>query len=157
MQIDTILQGELTVDQDKCFAVVASRWHTTIVDTLVGSALDTLTAHGVKKGAVQVVYCPGAFEIPLTVKQLANRQAVDAIITLGAVIRGDTPHFEYIASTCANGIAQLNVELGIPIIFGVLTVDTLEQATERAGGKVGNKGEEAAHTALQMVNLLDAL
>ena len=155
MSIKTI-EGNL-VANDKKFAIVVGRWNSFIVEDLLEGALDCLKRHGIKEEQITIIRAPGAFEIPLVVKKVAQSQKPDAIITLGAVIRGGTPHFEYVSGACTNGIASLNLELDIPVTFGVLTVDSIEQAIERAGCKAGNKGEEAAITALEMVNLLAEL
>ena len=152
MSIKTI-EGNL-VANDKKFAIVVGRWNSFVVEDLLEGALDCLKRHGIKEDQITIIRAPGAFEIPLVVKKVAKAQKPDAIITLGAVIRGGTPHFEYVSGACTNGIASLNLELDIPVTFGVLTVDSIEQAIERAGCKAGNKGEEAAITALEMVNLL---
>ena len=155
MSIKTI-EGNL-VANDKKFAIVVGRWNSFIVEDLLEGALDCLKRHGIKEEQITIIRAPGAFEIPLVVKKVAQSQRPDAIITLGAVIRGGTPHFEYVSGACTNGIASLNLELDIPVTFGVLTVDSIEQAIERAGCKAGNKGEEATITALEMVNLLAEL
>ena len=128
-----------------------------MVEHLKAGAIDALTRHGVAEDKMVVVYAPGAFEIPLVCKKLAASGEYDAIIALGAVIRGGTPHFEYVAGECVKGIAHVIGEYGLPVAFGVLTVDSIEQAIERAGSKAGNKGEEAALSALEMVNLLGKL
>lgn len=143
---------------DGRFAIVAGRWHALVVDGLLEGALNTLQKHGVKEENITLIRAPGAFEIPLVTQQLATSGKFDAIITLGAVIRGGTPHFEYVAGSCVDGISQVALDCGIPVAFGVLTVDNMEQALERigaiAGSPIGNKGEEAALSALEMVNLL---
>ena len=139
------------------FALVVGRWNSFVVEHLKSGAIDALTRHGVAEDNLTVVYAPGAFEIPLVCKKLAASGDYDAIIALGAVIRGGTPHFEYVAGECVKGIAQVIGEYGLPVAFGVLTVDSIEQAIERAGTKAGNKGEEAALSALEMVNLLGKL
>ncbi len=136
------------------YALVVGRWNSFVVEHLLDGALDTLRRHGVGDQQITVVRAPGAFEIPLVCKKLAEKGGVDAIIALGAVIRGGTPHFDYVAGECTKGIAQVTMEYGIPIAFGVLTVDSIEQAVERAGTKAGNKGAEAAGSALEMVSLL---
>jgi 6,7-dimethyl-8-ribityllumazine synthase len=120
-------------------------------------ALDALRRHGADENAITVVYVPGSFEIPLVAKRLAQSGAFDAVICLGCILRGDTPHFEYVASEAAKGIAQVALETGVPTIFGVVTADTLEQALERAGAKAGNRGFEAAMTAMEMANLMRQL
>ena len=154
--INTI-EGDFISANGKKFALVVTRWNSFVVDNLLRGAVDYLQRHGVSKEDLTVVYCPGAFEIPLTVQKIAEKKHVDAIIALGAVIRGGTPHFEYVAGECVKGLANVNLQHGIPVSFGVLTVDTIEQAIERAGTKAGNKGEEAAASALEMVSLLGKL
>lgn len=136
------------------FAVIVSRWNSFVVESLKGGALDTLKRHGVNDDQITIVYAPGAFEFPLLAKKLADAKKFDAIIALGAVIRGGTPHFDYVAGECTKGLAQVSLDAGIPVSFGVLTVDSIEQAIERSGTKAGNKGEEAALTALEMVSVL---
>ena len=136
------------------FAIVVARFNSFVVESLLSGAIDTLTRHGVKEADIQVVRVPGAFEIPLLVKKLAASGNHDAIIALGTVIRGGTPHFDYVAGECSKGLASLSLEYGIPIGNGVLTVNTIEQAIERSGTKAGNKGAEAAMSALEMVSLL---
>ncbi|QQE75264.1 6,7-dimethyl-8-ribityllumazine synthase [Brevibacillus composti] len=133
--------------------IVAGRFNELIVSKLVGGALDALKRHGVAEEAVEVAWVPGAFEIPLIAKKMAESGKYDAIVTLGAVIRGATPHFDYVCSECAKGVASVSLATGIPVIFGVLTTDSIEQAIERAGTKVGNKGWEAAASAIEMANL----
>jgi 6,7-dimethyl-8-ribityllumazine synthase len=138
-------------------AVVAGRFNAQVTQPLLDGALATLRDHGLDPAAVPVRWVPGAFEIPLTAKRLAASGTVDAVICLGAVIRGDTAHFEYVAGPCASGIAQAALETGVPIAFGVLTTNDEEQALARAGGAAGNKGAEAAATAVEMVALLRSL
>jgi 6,7-dimethyl-8-ribityllumazine synthase len=139
------------------FGVVLARFNAFIGERLLEAALDALVRHGVESADVDVVRVPGALEIPLTLKTLAAAKKYDALIALGAVIRGATPHFEYVAGECAKGVAQVALQFDIPVAFGVLTVDTLEQAIERAGSKGGNKGADAAMTAIEMVNVLRKL
>jgi 6,7-dimethyl-8-ribityllumazine synthase len=140
------------------FAIVAGRFNGYIVDSLVAGAIDTLTRHGVNAKDITLIKVPGCFELPLAVKRVAEGKAKhDAIIALGAVIRGATPHFDYVAGQCAAGLARMSLELSLPVAFGVLTTDSIEQAVERAGTKAGNKGADAAMTALEMVTLLDKL
>ncbi len=139
------------------YALVVGRWNSFVVEHLLEGALDTLRRHGIPESQVTIVRAPGAFEIPLVCKKIAQKGNVDAIIALGAVIRGGTPHFEYVAGECTKGIAQVSMEHGVPISFGVLTVDSIEQAVERSGTKAGNKGEEAAMSAIEMVNLIDQI
>ncbi len=139
------------------FALVAARFNSAIVDPLVAGALDALKRHGVEDAAVDVVRVPGSFEIPLVAQRLAASDAYAAVICLGAVIRGDTDHYDHVAGQAAAGVARASLDTGVPIVFGVLTCDTLEQALNRAGAKAGNKGFEAALTAIEMVNLLRQL
>jgi len=139
------------------FALLVSRFNSFVVESLVSGAIDTLRRHGVADENIQVIRAPGAFELPLVAKKLAQSQQFDAIIALGAVIRGGTPHFEYVAGECTKGLAQVSLEYGLPVAFGVLTVDSIEQAIERSGTKAGNKGSEAALSAIEMVNLLKQL
>jgi len=139
------------------FAIVVSRFNSLVTQRLLDGALDALRRHGADENAITVVYVPGSFEIPLVAKRLAQSGAFDAVICLGCIIRGDTPHFEYVASEAAKGIAQVALETSVPTIFGVVTADTLEQALERAGAKAGNRGFEAAMTAMEMANLMRQL
>jgi len=139
---------------DAKYALVVGRWNSFIVESLLDGAVDTLKRRGVKEENITLVRAPGAFEIPLVVQKVAEKKEVDAIIALGAVIRGGTPHFEFVAGECVKGLSQVSLNMGIPVTFGVLTVDTIEQAIERAGTKAGNKGCEAAETAIEMVSLL---
>jgi 6,7-dimethyl-8-ribityllumazine synthase len=139
------------------YCLVVGRWNSFVVEHLLEGALDALRRHGVSDKQITVVRAPGAFEIPLACKKIAARGEADAIIALGAVIRGGTPHFEYVAGECTKGLAMVSMEYGIPVSFGVLTVDTIEQAVERSGTKAGNKGEEAALSAIEMVSLLGKL
>lgn len=147
------IEGD-TQARDLRFAIVASRFNEFIVASLIRGAVDVLERHGAKRDQVELVRVPGALELPVVIRKLIAQQRFDAIIALGAVIRGETPHFQYVAGECARGIAQLMMESGVPIAFGVLTTDTIEQAMERAGTKSDNKGAEAAVTALEMANLL---
>jgi 6,7-dimethyl-8-ribityllumazine synthase len=141
----------------KTFALVISRWNQFVVSKLLEGALDALKRHSVSDENITVAYCPGAFEIPLVVKKFADSKKFDAVIALGAVIRGATPHFEYIASEVTKGIAKVTLDSGIPCILGVLTTDTIEQAIERAGSKGGNKGFESAMSAIEIVSLFSAI
>jgi len=145
--------GQLVVSEQR-FAIVASRFNEFITSRLVAGAIDALTRHGCPEERITEVWVPGSWELPLTAKALAQSGAYDAIICLGCVMRGDTPHFEYIAAEAAKGLAQVGLETGVPVVFGVLTTDTLDQAIERAGTKAGNKGAEAAMTAIEMTNVL---
>ena len=135
-------------------AVVAARYNRGVVDRLLKGCLDTLSARGIVETAITVVKVPGAFELPVAARRLARRGEVDAVIALGAVIRGETPHFDHVAGECARGIASVALDFELPVIFGVLTVDNEQQALARAGGKSGNKGEEAALAALEMISVL---
>jgi len=139
------------------FAVVASRFNEFIVERLVDAAVETLVKHGAEPGDIEVVRVPGAFEIPVALKKLAAARRHDALIALGCVIRGATPHFDYVAGEAASGIARVSIEHEVPIGFGLLTVDTIEQAVERAGTKAGNKGADAAMTAIEMATLVRKL
>jgi 6,7-dimethyl-8-ribityllumazine synthase len=139
------------------FALVAARFNHVIVDQLVAGALDGLKRHGVAEDAVDLVRVPGSLEIPLIAKRLAESGGYAAIICLGAIIRGETGHYDHVAAGAANGVAQVGLTTGVPVIFGILTCETLEQATNRAGAKSGNKGFDAALTAIEMVNLLRQL
>ena len=150
------IEGALTV-QNARFCLVAARFYSFIVESLLAGALDTLKRHGAKEEELTIVRVPGAFEMPLALEKIAAKGRYDAIIALGAVIRGGTPHFEYVAGECVKGMAQVSLKHGVPIAFGVLTVDTIEQAIERAGTKAGNKGAEASISAIEMVNLLRQL
>ncbi|MCZ6869603.1 MAG: 6,7-dimethyl-8-ribityllumazine synthase [Gammaproteobacteria bacterium] len=139
------------------YAIVVARFNELIGERLVEGAIDALTRHGVARENITLVRVPGAFELPLAAKRLAAQKRYDAIIALGVVIRGQTPHFEYVAGECASGIARVSQEMDIPVTFGVLTTESIEQAMERAGSKAGNKGADAAMTALEMVDLLRKL
>ncbi|WP_257252363.1 6,7-dimethyl-8-ribityllumazine synthase [Endozoicomonas sp. SESOKO3] len=155
MSLQTI-EGTLQANGGK-YAIVVGRWNAFVVESLLNAAVDSLTRHGVAEQDITIIRCPGAFEIPLTVKKVAKTQRFDAIIALGAVIRGGTPHFEFVANECVKGLSHVNLDEEIPVSFGVLTVDTIEQAIERSGTKAGNKGEEAAMAAFEMVSLLKKL
>jgi len=139
------------------FGIVVGRFNSFVVESLVEGAVDALKRHGTKDEDIEIVRVPGAYEIPLATKRMAASKKYDAIITLGAVIRGGTPHFEFVAGECSKGVAQVMMEYDVPVAFGVLTVDTIEQAIERAGTKAGNKGVEAAMSAIEMVNVLPQL
>jgi 6,7-dimethyl-8-ribityllumazine synthase len=149
-------EGNLTVPQGR-FALVAARFNQFVVEHLVAGAREGLKRHGVADDAVDLAWVPGSFEIPLVAQRLAASKKYAAIICLGAVIRGDTDHYDHVAGGAASGVAQASLNTGIPVIFGVLTCNTLDQALNRAGGKAGNKGFEAAVTAIEMVNLLRQL
>jgi 6,7-dimethyl-8-ribityllumazine synthase len=152
-----VIEGALVVPKGARFSIVASRFNHFIVDRLVEGALDAIARHGGSLARVTIVRVPGSWEIPAVVGRLARRKSSDAIIALGAVIRGATPHFDYIAAEVSKGIAHVALESTIPIAFGILTTDTIEQAIERAGTKSGNKGWDAALTAIEMVSLTQAL
>ncbi len=155
MSIRTI-EGGLTVSGAR-FCVVVARWNSFVVDSLEAGAIDTLKRHGAKEEDITVVRLPGAFEMPLVLDKVATSGEYDGIVALGAVIRGGTPHFEYVAGEAVKGMAQVTLNRGVPIAFGILTVDSIEQAIERAGTKAGNKGGEAAASSIEMVNLLRQL
>ena len=135
------------------YGIAITRFNSFIVDRLLDGALDALRKQGVQDRDITIVKVPGSYELPLTVKKMTESDSYDAVIALGAVIRGGTPHFEYVAGECVKGLSQVSLNTGIPIAFGVLTVDTIEQAIERAGTKAGNKGAEAALTAIEMLSL----
>jgi 6,7-dimethyl-8-ribityllumazine synthase len=142
----------------KKFAIVVARFNGFVVESLLDGALDTLDRYGeVNSNDITVVRVPGAYELPIVAKKLAEKKKFDAIIALGAVIRGGTPHFDFVAGECNKGLAQVSLEHGIPLAFGVITTDSIEQAIERSGTKAGNKGAEAALSALEMVNVISAI
>jgi 6,7-dimethyl-8-ribityllumazine synthase len=143
--------------RDLRVAVVVSRFNETISKQLLEGALDSLRRHGANDDNLSVTWVPGAYELPLVAERIAGSGTVDAVVCLGAVIRGETAHFEYVAGGAANGIAEVSLRTGVPVAFGVLTTETTEQAENRAGGKMGNKGAEAATVAIEMANLLAAL
>lgn len=147
------IEGQL-IAKGKKFAIAASRFNDFITKQLIDGCVDTLLRHGVEKDNIELVLVPGAFEIPLIAKKLVSQKGINAVICLGTVIRGSTPHFDYIASEVSKGIASVSLESGVPVIFGVITADTIEQAIERAGTKDGNKGKDAALSAIEMANLL---
>ncbi|MEI7474840.1 MAG: 6,7-dimethyl-8-ribityllumazine synthase [bacterium] len=151
-----LYEGKLTAGNEK-FAVVVGRFNEFIGSKLLGGCIDTLHRLGVDESNIDVVWVPGAFEIPLAASKLAKLKKYGAIICLGAVIRGSTPHFDYVSGEVTKGVAQISLNEGLPVIFGVLTTDNIEQAIERAGTKSGNKGAEAAQTAIEMVNLINAI
>jgi len=148
-----IIEGKLLADGLK-FGLVVSRFNEFITSKLLAGALDGLSRHGAKDDDITIAWVPGTFEVPLIAQQMASSGKYDAVICLGALIRGATPHFEYIAAEVSKGIAQVGLSTGVPTIFGVITTDTIEQAIERAGTKVGNKGFDAAEAAIEMANLL---
>jgi 6,7-dimethyl-8-ribityllumazine synthase len=148
------VEGQL-IAKGKKFAIVVSRFNDFISKRLLEGAIDTLMRHGVKDSEIEAVWVPGAFEIPVVANKIAKSKKFDAVICIGAVIKGSTPHFEYVAGEAAKGVAKVSLDTGIPVIFGVITAENLEQAIERAGTKDGNKGRDAAISAIEMVNLLE--
>jgi 6,7-dimethyl-8-ribityllumazine synthase len=152
----TIYEGSFAPPSGR-FALIAARFNSTIVEPLVSGALDALKRHGVAENAIDLVRVPGSFEIPLVAQRLAGSGQYAAVICLGAIIRGDTDHYDYVAGEAASGVARTALATNVPVVFGILTCDTLEQALNRAGAKGGNKGFDAALTALEMVNLLGNL
>mgnify|MGYP001149863497 CR=1 FL=1 len=151
-----VYEGRIS-GEGKKMGIVVGRFNDFISNKLLEGALDALVRHGVNESDIDIVKVPGAFEIPLMAKKMSEKGAYDAVICLGAVIRGSTPHFEYVSAEVSKGIAQVSLESGIPVIFGVITTDTLEQAIERAGTKSGNKGWSAAVAAMEMANLLESV
>ena len=151
-----IIEGNL-IAKGKKFGIVVSRFNDFITKELVAGCLDTLARHGAEDKDAVIVWVPGSFEIPATALRLAKTKAYDAVICLGTVIRGSTPHFDYIASEVSKGVARVSQDTGLPVIFGVITADTIEQAIERAGTKDGNKGRDAALSAIEMVNVFEKI
>jgi len=151
-----IFEGNL-IAKGKKFVLVTSRFNDFITDRLVGGAMDALLRSGAKDADIDIVKVPGAFEIPLIAKKMATKKKYHAVICLGAVIRGATPHFDYVSAEVSKGIALVSMESGVPVIFGIITADTIEQAIERAGTKAGNKGWNAAMSAVEMANLMEAV
>ncbi|MBK5091936.1 MAG: 6,7-dimethyl-8-ribityllumazine synthase [Actinobacteria bacterium] len=149
-------EGQL-VAQDYKFGIVVSRFNEFISKNLLTGALDSLNRHGAVEENIEVAWVPGSFEIPLVAHKMASSKSYDAVICLGAVIRGNTPHFEYVAAEVSKGIARAGLETGVPVIFGIITADNLEQAVDRAGAKAGNKGWQAALAAIEMANLMSSL
>lgn len=156
MTVQTV-EGDFTNAQAGKYAIVVGRFNAFVVESLVEGAVDTLKRHGVADENIRIVRVPGAVEIPLAVQKVAEQKREDAIIALGAVIRGGTPHFEYVSAESAKGCSQVAMEFGIPVANGILTVNSIEQAVERSGTKMGNKGAEAALSSLEMVSLLRQL
>ena len=154
--MSTTYEGKLLAEGLR-FAIVASRFNELITRRLLGGALDTLKRHGADEEKIDVAWVPGGFELPLVAGKLAESGRYDAVICIGAIIRGATPHFEYVAAEASKGIAQVALRTGMPVIYGVLTADTIEQAIERAGTKAGNRGADAALAAIEMANLLREL
>lgn len=151
-----VVEGNM-IAKGKKFGVVASRFNDFVTKELISGCIDTLVRHGVEDKDVAVTWVPGAFEIPLVAQRIAKSKSCDAVICLGTVIRGSTPHFDYIASEVSKGIAKVSLDTGVPVIFGIITADTIEQAVERAGTKDGNKGRDAALSAIEMANLLSQI
>ena len=154
--MSTTYEGKL-LGEGLRFGIVASRFNELIVSRLLSGAMDALKRHGVGEDAIETAWVPGGFELPLVAKKMAESGKYDAVICLGAIIRGATPHFEYVAAESSKGIAQVSLATGLPVIYGVITADTIEQAVERAGTKAGNKGSDAAVSAIEMANLLREL
>ncbi|MDD5155497.1 MAG: 6,7-dimethyl-8-ribityllumazine synthase [Candidatus Omnitrophica bacterium] len=150
------IEGNL-IAKGKKFSIIASRFNDFITKELVSGCIDALVRHGVAENDITIAWAPGAFEIPTVALRMAKSKSTDAVICLGTVIRGATPHFDYIASEVAKGVSKVSLDSGLPVIFGIITADTIEQAIERAGTKDGNKGKDAAISAIEMVNLLDQL
>ena len=150
------IEGKL-VSKGKKYGIVVARFNEFISSKLLGGALDALERHGVGEDEITVAWTPGSFEIPVVAKKMAESGTYDAVIALGAVIRGNTPHFDYVANEVSKGVAHVALATGVPVLFGVLTTDTIEQAIERAGTKAGNKGFDAACAAIEMVNLMEQL
>ncbi len=151
-----IIQGTYTTNGEK-FCIIISRFNEFIGSKLLSGAIDELVRHGIKEETIDVIWTPGAFEIPVIAKKAAESGKYNAVITLGAVIKGSTGHYDFVAAEVSKGIAQVALQTGVPVVFGVLTTDNLEQAIERAGTKAGNKGSEAAKTAIEMANLTKLL
>ncbi len=149
-------EGDLVVKGAR-IGIAVARFNSFVVESLLEGALDTLRRHGAENGDLEIVRVPGAFELPLAIKKMATSRKYDGILALGAVIRGGTPHFDYVAGECVKGMASVMMQESVPVAFGVLTVDTIEQAIERAGTKAGNKGGEAALSVIEMINLLREL
>ncbi len=150
------LEGAL-IAKGKRFGIVASRFNDFITKKLLEACIDTLTRHGAKDGEIEVAWVPGAFEIPLVAKKMAQSKKYDSVICLGTIIKGETPHFDYVASEASKGIARVSLDSNVPAIFGIITAENIEQAIHRAGTKEGNKGKDAALVAIEMVNLLDEI
>ena len=147
------IEGKLTTNGEK-FCIIVSRFNEFISSKLLSGAIDELTRHGVNEENITVIWSPGAFEIPVIAQKAAQSNKYNAIITLGAVIKGSTPHFDYVSAEVSKGVASVSIQTGVPVIFGVLTTDNIEQAIERAGTKAGNKGSDAAKSAIEMANLV---
>lgn len=150
----TIFEGKLVASEGDKFCVILARFNDFIGAKLLSGAMDELKRHGVKEENIDIIRVPGAFEIPVIAQKVAASKKYNAVITLGAVIKGATPHFDYVSNEVAKGVAQVSLNTGVPVVFGVLTTDNIEQAIERAGTKAGNKGSDAARTAIEMANLI---
>lgn len=151
------IQGNLYDNNQTNIAIVVGRFNSFVVESLVDGAVDTLARHGVNRENITIIRVPGAWELPLIAQRAAESEKYDAIIALGAVIRGGTPHFDYVAGECAKGLGVVSLDYNLPVAFGILTTDSIEQAIERSGTKAGNKGSDAAMTALEMVSVLNQL
>jgi 6,7-dimethyl-8-ribityllumazine synthase len=151
-----IVEGDLRIG-DLRIALVASRFNESVVERLVNGAVEALASHGADPASLELIRVPGAYDLPPVVRKLAESRNFDAIVALGAVIRGETPHFDYVAGECAAGLARIAMDTGVPVAFGVLTTDTVEQAEERAGGAEGNRGADAARAAIELANLMRRL
>jgi len=151
-----VIEGNL-IAKGKKFGIVVSRFNDLVTKELLSGCIDTLARHGAEENEIQIVWAPGAYEIPLIAQKMAKTKKYDAIICLGAVIRGATPHFDYIASEVSKGVAKVSLDSSVPVIFGIITADTIEQAIERAGTKEGNKGRDAAVNAIEMANVLEKI
>ena len=156
IDLPKVIEGELTA-RDLRIGIVVTRFNEFVVEPLLRGALDALRRHGASDKQIEIVRVPGAFDMPIVVRKLALSKRYEVLVALGAVIRGQTPHFDYVAGECASGLARIALESGVPVGFGVLTTDTMEQAVDRAGGKAGNKGADAALAALETANLLRRL
>ncbi len=152
-----LLEGVFHTSQSLRVGIVVSRWNEFITNQLLDGAIDVLSRHGVSDDAITIAYCPGSFELPFIAKELALTKTVDVVICLGCVIRGATTHYDYVANQAASGIASVSLETGIPVVFGVVTTETIEQAIERSGTKAGNKGADAAKTALEITSLVSTI
>tara|TARA_Y100000588_G_scaffold34405_1_gene33346 strand:- start:499 stop:972 length:474 start_codon:yes stop_codon:yes gene_type:complete len=157
MNVAKTIEGQLILEKSAKIAVICGRFNSLIVDQLETGCVDMLQRHGIHADDLTIIRVPGAFEMPIVARKVANRGEFEAIIALGAVIRGDTPHFEHVAGACSGGLSSVATDTGIPVIFGVLTVDSIEQAIERAGAKAGNKGADAAVAGIEMISVIRQL
>ncbi|MEA3489679.1 MAG: 6,7-dimethyl-8-ribityllumazine synthase [Candidatus Omnitrophota bacterium] len=156
MRVSKVIKGNM-ISKGKKFGIVVSRFNEFVSSNLLDGAIDTLLKHGVKEDEISVVWVPGSFEVPMLAKRMADSGEYDAVICLGAIIRGETPHFDFIAGEATKGVAKVGMESDIPCVFGIITADNLEQALDRAGTKSGNKGRDAAMSAIEMSNLYSSL